>query len=126
MKQENPWQKIDLQKVNGPAHQATNDKGEILAPFDGERIDILAKKWEARTDTFRYRRFIDCEWDWDLHDFTNIDNGWHPEYWMTLPTPPVNVVVIDKTTTEGMKARKRSKQFNFPPRPDPSEPFTKA
>jgi hypothetical protein len=72
------------------------------SPHDG-LIDILAKTWNAKTDRFQYRRFVDCYWlkdrerwcsvDWDsplpmasYNEDRFIPDKWHPSHWM--PRPP--------------------------------------
>lgn len=56
------------------------------APQNGVRVDIWAKKWDAKTDTFEFKRFTDCFWR-STH-FANFDKDWHPTHWMIAPPAP--------------------------------------
>jgi hypothetical protein len=65
------------------------------APKDGTKIDIAAKLWMSRTDTFAVSRFPSCHW-WKGDSMCNrsaawqgVDDGWRPTHWMPVPELPV-------------------------------------
>ena len=74
----NPWRDMDT------------------APKDGTRVDMYAKTWVAKTDSFSYRRFTDCHWV-TLNRVTGdgfwrgLDKKYSPTHWMLTPEEPPRV-----------------------------------
>lgn len=64
------------------------------APKDRTNIDIWAKRWDAETDSFEFRRFPDCYWcepPWDSNKkpyWEGVCASWMPTHWMPQPAPP--------------------------------------
>ena len=55
------------------------------APQTG-RIDIWAKRWVSKTDSFECKRFPDCFWR-STH-FSGLSRDWHATHWVPAPKPP--------------------------------------
>lgn len=69
----------------------------VTAPRDGTEIDIYAKKWNSYTDTFIYKRFINCHYEYDFPNsfedkiLIGIDISFYPIYWKLPPEPPKGI-----------------------------------
>jgi len=63
---------------------------QIVPPYDGRLVDLLAKRWNAVTDGFEWRRFTDCYWETGENPgWRGIDTTqWRPEYYMHPPVIP--------------------------------------
>jgi hypothetical protein len=65
------------------------------APKD-RHIDIVAKKWDPKTDLFQVKRFSDCYWfippqpNYRVAErWVDIDADWRPFGWMEPPDLPL-------------------------------------
>jgi hypothetical protein len=63
---------------------------------DDDQFDVWAKRWNAETDDFEWRRFAGCTWDWKgdgrrprvtHHDYPGLE-GWRAVWWVEIPRPP--------------------------------------
>lgn len=98
----NPWIKIghisEYERTDAMIEAEAGRKGEpfenierFMAPYDGQTIDIVAKKYDPEANAFRFRRFTDVEFDHETRRFEacSLDlNVWRPVYWMEIPALP--------------------------------------
>jgi Protein of unknown function (DUF551) len=57
------------------------------APKGRLKIDVWAKRWNAKTDGFEFRRFTDCYFS-DDGELWGISPEYRATNWMPLPEPP--------------------------------------
>lgn len=54
----------------------------------GNTYDLLAKRWDVRTDTFERKRFVNCEWDAFDGEWDGLPSDWHVTHYMSPPEFP--------------------------------------
>lgn len=53
--------------------------------------DVVAKRWNPRTDKFEFKRFVDCHWGWSERTWLDCHGdeleGYRPTHFMLVSLP---------------------------------------